>query len=179
MPTRAEHAARQLLAEWDAAALPIPVEDLARRQGATVHREPFAGDVSGMVVRDPDGGAHIAVNSFHAPVRQRFTIAHELGHLLLHEGKPVIVEKVMRVNLRGPTASLGTDSEEREANAFAAELLMPAKHIDRAVGTYLGQHPEPTDDELIRSLAGLFDVSEQAMRFRMINLRLLAPYGMA
>jgi Zn-dependent peptidase ImmA (M78 family) len=51
------------------------------------------------------------VSRFAPPDRRRFTMAHELGHLVLHED------------------SYTDDHGEREANAFAAEFLMPAEQI--------------------------------------------------
>jgi Zn-dependent peptidase ImmA (M78 family) len=59
---------------------------------------------------------------------QRFTIAHELGHLLLHDGIEVRVDKHFRVNLRSSESSKAEDVEEI---AFAAELLMPRDFLLR------------------------------------------------
>ena len=57
--------------------------------------ERFATDVSGTIVREPGGRVVLGVNTFHSKTRQRFTVAHELGHWKLHleggsatEGKP-------------------------------------------------------------------------------------------
>ena len=71
----------------------------------------------------------IGVNSLHQVHRQRFTMAHECGHLLLHRGKRVYIDHTFRVNSRalvnnrdGSSAS-ATDPEEIEAKRFAAELV--------------------------------------------------------
>jgi Zn-dependent peptidase ImmA (M78 family) len=113
------------------------------------------------------------VNSANSPRRQRFTIAHELGHLDLHEGRQLTVDHSMRVDWRDETSSLGTDKQEVEANAFAASLLMPASLINRQIRVHLrGNHL--TRDTLIAVLARDFDVSIEAMGYRLINLGILA-----
>src|SRR5262245_61528186 len=100
---------------------PVPVERLAEGLGAEIVYQSFEGDVSGMLYRDENRNL-IGVNSAHGANRQRFTIAHEIGHLKLHAGKPVFVDSFGgRVNLRDGTSDL----QEVEANAFAASLLMP------------------------------------------------------
>lgn len=53
---------------------------------AAVRYSPFEGELAGMLVRG-DGQIVIGVNSLHPLNRQRFTIAHECGHLLLHKGE--------------------------------------------------------------------------------------------
>src|SRR5580704_6901556 len=62
---------------------PIPIEKVARSLGAQVRFSPFDDELSGMI-HIKDGVPIIGVNSLHHPNRQRFTIAHEVGHLCLH-----------------------------------------------------------------------------------------------
>jgi Zn-dependent peptidase ImmA (M78 family) len=92
-----------------------------------------------------------------------------LGHLRLHPGRPLILDASARVNFRDRTASLATDREEIEANAFAAALLMPERLVLESVERVLGtkQH---TPERLVRLLADDFQVSEAAMGYRLINL---------
>jgi Zn-dependent peptidase ImmA (M78 family) len=73
------------------------------------------------------------------------------------------------VNFRDPIASLATDREEIEANAFAAALLMPERLVLESVSRLLttGQH---TPEELTLLLAREFEVSEAAMGYRLIKL---------
>src|SRR2546425_3925042 len=123
-PRRAEATARRLISELGIRKPPVPVETLAERLGAQISYSPFEGDLSGMVFRD-DAKIIIGVNSLHHPNRQRFTIAHEIGHMLLHKGQEVHVDRTYRVNLRDDLSSQAVSPEEMEANAFAAALLMP------------------------------------------------------
>ena len=141
----------------------VPVQNIARGEGLDV-KQGDLGAVSGMLVRGT-GSATIGVNSKHAPTRRRFTIAHELGHFLLHEGLLSHVDRDFRVNYRDDESSLATNIEEIEANTFAASLLMPAHFLDA-----LNAEDAVDDDSRVADLAAQFDVSRHAMSLRLINL---------
>ncbi len=166
---RPESEAQRLRAQYTDGVLPVPVEDIAGKLGATVVVETLDSNVSGLLFRQGNDRA-IGVNAAHPMVRQRFTVAHELGHLQLHPSKELILDHV-RVNLRDDVSTLGTDRQEREANAFAAELLMPRTEVGAHVRHLLNRRGS-TDSRFIAELALLFDVSEQAMEFRLVNLGL-------
>lgn len=100
-------------------ALPIRVGKLCRQLGIKVisHDGEFAdsGDGKAMIV---GGKPVIFVNTQTSPARQRFTIAHELGHILLgHVGKYKLVN-------REPSSN--DNPIEQAANVFASRLLAPA-----------------------------------------------------
>ena len=84
-----------------------------------------------------DKSTHVIVNSASAPSRQRFTMAHELGHILIpwHVGS-VLIDQVAPVSSR-PSSYFTPESwtMETEANSFAAELLMPYSWIKRVIST--------------------------------------------
>ncbi len=151
---------------------PVDVEVVAKHLGALVRRESAEGEISGALYRLPEGPV-IGVNALHASVRQRFTIAHEIGHLVLHED-PVFVDRMYSAPspskrpayLRDARSSQATDVQEIEANKFAAALLMPPSMIREA----LDEVSVPVDGEGIETLANLFDVSSQSMGFRLLNL---------
>jgi Zn-dependent peptidase ImmA (M78 family) len=153
---------------------PVPVEDIARKLGADLTYEAFEGDVSGMLFRDRSR-AVIGVNSRHAPTRQRFTVAHECGHLLMHKGTPMFIDRFAQVNWRDGESN----REEREANAFAAELLMPRQLIDKEIDRVISRRRDVTFDEVVSELAKRFRVSGQAMTYRLTNLGVLNPYSLA
>lgn len=155
-----------LLQEHNVRKPPVPVEVIARGLGAEIRYSPFEGDISGMVYRDKERTV-IGVNSLHHPNRQRFTIAHEVGHMLLHKGTEVHVDKTFRVNLRDDLSSQAVDREEIEANSFAAELLMP-KHM--LLHDLRGREIDFENEEDIRQLASKYRVSPQSLTFRLINL---------
>lgn len=84
MAKRAERAAAQLLAIHGIIRPPVDAEAIADAEGIVIVRRRFEdGDVSGLLFRDGDHHV-IGVNSAHPMARQRFTIAHELGHRALH-----------------------------------------------------------------------------------------------
>ena len=166
----AEAAAQKFLTESSISSIPVPVEALVRRLGAQLSQHRMPRDVSGMLLRDKQRTL-IAVNAYHANTRQRFTIAHELGHLILHRG--VFVD-TLRVNLRDGQASQGTDYEEVQANAFAAELLMPRYQVLQAATTLVRDGPV-AEALLVQRLARQFDVSPQAMGIRLVGLGLSLP----
>ena len=166
----ARRKARNLIQEAKIKQAPVPVEKIARRLRAAIHYEPFQGQVSGMVHRKSDGSAIIGVNSSHAPTRQRFTIAHELAHLVLHKDEKLHVDEKFPIGFRDEESSLATKDSEIEANQFAAELLMPMKFLVVEIKNL----PENLEtDEAIQELADRFQVSVQAITLRLTRLGFL------
>lgn len=163
--SRVDSAASELLAEAGVSEPPVDAYFLAKRLGVQVVHASMNQDVSGMLIRDGEA-LTVGLNSKQARQRQRFTLAHELGHLRLHRGRPLIVDSLVRVNLRDSTSATATDREEIEANRFAASLLMPEAMIRAAVANAATGRPV----QLQRELAQLFDVSAEAMGYRLINL---------
>jgi Zn-dependent peptidase ImmA (M78 family) len=171
MTTRPEVAAGEVLSVLNITRPPVPVEDIARELGALVTYTEFDGTVSGMLLRDEVRGQIIlGVNHDHAKTRQRFTIAHELGHLKLHKGKPFIVDRLVQINLRNRESSMATDDQEIEANRFAAELLMPRAMVIDHVEKLLTRDPDASENVLVVNLARTFAVSPEAMGYRLVNL---------
>ena len=109
-------------------------------------------------------GARIVlwVNGTHAAVRQRFTLAHELGHLRCRHDARIEVDTFE--TLAGKT----TDSREIQANAFAAELLAPAAGVRAMVDG------EPTLDDVVL-IAARFGISTVAALYRLNSLGLTDP----
>ena len=161
-----ERKASAFLARFDSP--PIPVQAVAAELGLHIEHVALSDDVSGVLVVNDDGGV-IGVNKDHALVRRRFTIAHEIGHFVLHrKDEQLFIDKGYRVLFRDENSSLGTDVREREANAFAAELLMPRALLMRLARSYqldLGEEGGPVEE-----LAAQFQVSAQAMTFRLASL---------
>jgi Zn-dependent peptidase ImmA (M78 family) len=162
--------ALSLLSECDIDSAPVPVEDIASRLGVTVERASVSGDLSGLLLRDHvSGKSVIGVNSTQSILRQNFTIAHELGHFFLHDYEEVHVDRVFSVKLRSAKSSEGTDSEEKEANLFAAELLMPVHFLEHDLSEI--EDLDLLEEEgVILELARKYKVSVQAMTFRLSYL---------
>jgi Zn-dependent peptidase ImmA (M78 family) len=170
-----EHKASELLAKHRVAGPPVSVERVAQGEGARIARRPFDDDdLSGMLYREPRGPAVIAVNSRNAPTRQRFTIAHEIAHLLLHE--PTLqVDRPISGRFRDERSALAVDRDEIEANQFAAALLMPREWVLTDADRLMSQRPTLSDEAVVEELAERYAVSRQAMEFRLANLGLWTP----
>ena len=159
--------ARGLLTKFDIQAPPVPVRRLARECGACIVRVSGRDDdIDGFLYRVGDE-AVIGINRDQASVRQRFTIAHELGHLLLHERNRVHVDRGFRVRLRSSVSREGIDRDEMEANRFAAELLMPIGFLRADLEEW---ELDLADDRQLRTLARRYGVSTQALAIRLNSL---------
>jgi Zn-dependent peptidase ImmA (M78 family) len=164
----ADHEAAKLLARHNVTDLPVQVEQIAIDEGILISRVQFDGNESGFAMTS--GGTRIiGVNQSNHRRRQRFTIAHELGHLLLHhgDGDSLLVDRSFRVNFRDEISSLATSTQEIEANSFAAALLMPP---DLVVEEVERDGARMNLDQLTQLLSNRFDVSREAMGFRLMNL---------
>ena len=158
---------RDLLTEFGIQEPPVPVRKLARgKRVRIVQVQSDDDDIDGFLYRD-SREAVIAVNRDRARVRQRFTIAHELGHLLLHEHGKIHVDRGFRVHLRNGASGKGTDRDEMEANRFAAELLMP---LDFLRIDLEGQEFDLADDSQFRAMAKRYGVSTQTLAIRLNGL---------
>lgn len=97
------------------------------------------------------GTSLINYNKTHSVVRQRFTVAHELGHILLgHNSR----SRVIDFNSK--------DINEQQANVFASELLVPLQMIKETCSS----------SESLSSLADKFWVSKDMMQWRLSSCRL-------
>ncbi|MDE2402671.1 MAG: ImmA/IrrE family metallo-endopeptidase [Burkholderiales bacterium] len=164
-----EQKAAQILRASDAYRAPIPLESVVNQLGLIAQARGLA-DASGVLVVE-NGRGVIGYNSAHSSVRQRFTIAHEIGHYVLHvksqQPRLFIDKSVFR---RDDESSTGNDHEEVEANQFAAALLMPSELVRNEIK----KHAFDLDDEDdVGNLAKRFNVSTAAMSFRLENLGLL------
>ncbi len=160
--------ARQVLDKQSIKSFPVPVERIAKALGAQIRFAPLDDELSGMVYVK-DGVPIIGVNSLHHPNRQRFTIAHEIGHMELHLEmitSSVHVDKKFIGLMRDSNSSTGNEEIEIQANQFAAELLMPQKLIEEELE---GKQFDIDDDGPIEELAKKFRVSKQALLYRIGN----------
>jgi hypothetical protein len=140
-------------------ALPVPVDEIAVDLLGLAVAEDETLPVSGLLV---PADRQIWLNGREAaesPGRRRFTLAHELGHWICQclDGRTAPI--YCRAEEVGPDP--GARALEREANVFAAELLMPADAVRAAWTGHVGE------------TAALFGVSEPAMHWRLYNLRLV------
>ncbi len=119
-----------------------------------------------------DGVPIIGVNSLHHPNRQRFTVAHEIAHLYLHQGhiaNNVHVDKGFPVSVlrRDGISAEGTERLEIEANQFAAALLMPRNVLAQLMAK---DRTDIEDEPPLEEWAKKFRVSKATLEFRIRNL---------
>jgi len=157
----------RLLRENRVARPPVPVERIAERCGLDVRYAPMDGDLSGALIHNGNE-VYIGVNSLQSRNRRRFTIAHELGHFVLHEG--IYVDKDFRINWRDGNSSKAVNPEEMEANRFAAELLMPTDLLVRDIESL-----RRVDLAALDPLARRYGVSSHAMKIRLGNFGFNVP----
>lgn len=139
--------------------VPVRVEELAKTLGINVMRMPLPDNLSGRLVKK--GGAYeIHLNAGHASTRQRFTLAHELGHFVLHRpllGDGITDNAAYRAEPCPEYSNHAiTQKHETEANQFAAELLMPRETVDRMIA----------DGRTVAQMADDLGVSRHAMSIR-------------
>ncbi len=173
--TEIEEIAKKTLKSLGVEALPIDIIEVAKRLGIKIKPFPFTEDISGTLVIENEQ-ATIGYNQFEHRVRIRYTIGHEISHYILHKDtSSVFLDKSFQVQSRGKVhfrSQASKNSEavlvmEREANALAAALLMPQFLLEKEVKAItfdLGS------EEAIKYLARVFDVSSQAMTYRLSNL---------
>ena len=147
---------------------PVNVEKIAESLGISVKYESAKSEISGFLFRDyNDDKAIIGVNENHHPNRQRFTIAHEIAHFMLHKFEGFHFDGIS-LKMRDENSSKGTIKEEREANKFASELLMPEIFIEKDILEY--EHSDLLFGDVLPNLAKKYQVSESALSFRLANL---------
>lgn len=157
----AAETARKILSRYWDGKLPVDLELIAKKLSVEVKYDTFSDylfsgqpEISGMFTYVGNIPT-CTINSGHHVNRQRFTLAHELGHYALQHGEKTDNKNTLYRNG-------DSNPDEIEANAFAAELLMP-----EGVVKYLIADKGLTD---ISELAQYFSVSEQAMEIRLRKL---------
>ena len=150
---------------------PVPVDKLTKKLKLLLYSLPGDHEISGAIIRKTGQRVIIAVNPAHHINRQRFTIAHELGHYFLHEGLEEHVDENFRVAWRNADSSKAINWIEIEANRFAAELLMPTRFLELDLNSL-----ENIDKRTVALLATKYIVSPEAMKIRLSQLGILGPF---
>ena len=136
--------------------VPVDVVSIAKTLGLGVYEShDLPEGIAGKIFRDRKHGGHgeysIVVRGADPFVRKRFTVAHEIAHYLLHRhlfsGGGLVDDALYRSQL--------STALEAQANGLAADLLMPWHLLS------------PIAEKPISELAGLFEVSQQAMTIRL------------
>ena len=164
---------------------PVDLNKLVDALGISVSRN-FDFEKAGLSGKiswsDDRSTADVWVNPLDSSRRQRFTLSHELGHLFQHmlpehsdmEAAEEFSDKPRYFHRDGSISS-----NEREANRFAAQLLMPRAFVKQWAQKIAKEYRQPngkislSKDEFIDKLADTFQVSKQAMEYRLKNLGII------
>lgn len=139
--------------------IPVRLGELASDLGLKVFRSPLPPRISGLIRPSADAaGFEIRVNKYEVPERQRFTLAHEIAHFLVHKEdiKQGVVDSIMY-------RSVLSSRKEAEANRLAADIVMPRAAVRKELANRGGVANEGVAEELAR----IFNVSIPAMRVRL------------
>ena len=152
----ASKAAQSVFSKY-ARTIPVNPAEIAKEMGIIVKMsgvlagDEFSGVCGAAYISEEDGNKYIIFNGDDAKTRQRFTIAHELGHHVLGHTKYQPKLRDTNYTIRDPI--------ETAANNFAAELLVPMRMLEIAIGDDLKKST--------KELANMFDVSESVMSIRL------------
>lgn len=144
-------------------AAPVVLSNITAGLNIRVLSSSLPDGISGQVQKNPEGGYIVKVNRRESKLRQRFTVAHEIGHVVLHKAE--IDEEGISDSIL--FRSRLSNKKEWEANSIAADILMPPPLVSSALeaaGYGLG---DAVPLVLIAKLADLFKVSELAMEVRL------------
>lgn len=114
----------------------------------------------------------IWINPLKSEGRRRFTLAHEIGHLVndvLPDINNPIIDKYETLYRNSDFGG-----KETKANRFAAQLLMPLDSIQNFILELKKQKPKLSAKEAILAISDKFEVSKMAVFFRLKNLKLIA-----
>lgn len=140
---------------WDGR-FPVSLRPMTDELSAEVYSADLGNELSGVVSKDEGKPAKIVLNSRHVDRRNRFTWAHELGHVI--ERKTIAGDD--EYSFEELTRGRGYDLHEFFADEFAGALLMPASAIERLKAD--GVTPE--------RMAEYFNVSVDAVKKRIARL---------
>ncbi len=163
--------AKEICNQHGIASYPVNIVDLCNKHGLKVFEECLPPNVAGFIVVQKENfnkyntNKLIVVNTANSPGRKRFTIAHELGHYVLHNKSGELYAH------RDAGQSGGI---ETEANVFASCVLMPESAIDEAVQELKESFWGDIDDaSLVHYISERFAVSNEAATVRLRQLKVI------
>lgn len=140
--------------------VPVPVGQIGQALGLRIRSVTLSPEISGLIKLCDDDVYEVHVNNTDAPVRQRFTVAHEIAHFLLHRdliGNDGIEDSILY-------RSRLSNRQEAEANRLAAAILLPWEKVRN---WHLENYACEPARENLESLANAFRTSSLAAGFRL------------
>jgi len=154
----AREMARKVLKDYKLKSIPTDLKKIFDTLGFEHVELDDPEDVDGMIVKIGDKPSIVVINVKKPLVRQRFTLAHELGHIFLNHDKRDIYD-AETAREQSDDISPSKPPKEIEADIFASELLVPFEHIKT--------HIDRIND--IEWLSQTFQVSKTAMLLAVEN----------
>ncbi len=161
-------AAKILQKKFNLETVPVDVKKIAQEMNIVIEEANFENEnISGYLKRkSKEGNPLIVVRTQDLENRKRFTIAHELGHYILHKDDSVLVDG--NLIFRDIISSTASDIKEIQANQFASELLMPTvlllEDIEKKMKLKIDLF------QIIKELAYQYGVSNEAMTIKVGKL---------
>jgi len=151
--------------------VPVDIETICLNYDIQLEPIEAEDNLSGFFLINEGKKKIIGYNNKHSNNRVRFTIAHEFGHFQLHfrEDQKIFIDSTF---FRNEVSSLNTLKQEIEANAFAAALLIPIHLLEKEISKI---NLTKGIDDILPKLSKNFKVSEDFMKFRLINLGIIDP----
>lgn len=150
---------QKLTIEKQHSEVPVKLGQIAKDLGLVVKKTTLTANISGQIKEEQDGTINIKINRHDVKTRQRYTLAHEISHYLLHREllKDGITDDVLY-------RSSQSNAIEREADRLAADIIMPMEQVLR-----LKQHhsADKKGELLYETIAAEMAVSTIALKNRL------------
>ncbi len=155
----ARNMARKVLKQYKIVEVPTDLRKICEGEGLEYMELDDPEAVDGMLMELEDGTRVAMVNKAKAYVRGRFTLAHELGHIFLRHDKRDFYDAEVAREYGEDMPESAKPPWEQEADAFAAELLIPMEQLKK----YQAELKNP------EKVAGIFQVSRPAIAIAIAN----------
>lgn len=165
----------KIISDFFSLSTPVDLNKLILNLNGTILYDTLElNGMDAMIKKRGESSFEIHLSSFQSDMRKRFSIAHELGHLFLHMGYLIDIEKwnTMDEKISFQRSNRFTP-KELEANEFAAILLMPESEFKKKSFEYLGMN----DVFDIKAIAECFEVSVEAASLRGKKLGIFSKGG--
>lgn len=151
--------AKKILRQHKINTVPTDLQVICEKLGLEYVELDDPDELDGAVL-EMDGMRVAMLNKAKPFVRARFTLAHELGHIFLNHDKREFCDAEVAREYGEDVPENQKPAKEREADAFASELLIPMEQLKKFQGDL--KNPD--------KLAGIFQVSKPAMTIAIANL---------
>ena len=143
---------------------PVPLGELAKKLKLTVKLSSMKPGRSGLIEKLEDGSYKIKINRYEVRTRQRFTLAHEIAHYLLHQE---IIDNSGKIQDNVLYRSGQSEQVEIEANKLASEIILPTEQVKIEYENLLDKE----HNEIVEQLASEWQVSDITMEIKLELIR--------